>query len=774
MMPEMKARQANFPLLVWEDHDGSFTARTLDGEEAVAVGKTARKAVGAVKQYLLWREKTRGEIRLPDFGEPELCFVPVSVRPAYRLRRRNTRHYDRPLSMRIPAAVGQREDGWFTCVLPTLDVPTLDVPTLDVPALDASAAFQCESRRSVDKAVQDHARQILDGMEPRKLSRFLMARRYRLDSVTVRLSAGENERQEPALPTVRAVAETLAGKSLRRRFAGVWQRDEEIENVAGRLRRAHANLLLVGEGGVGKTAVLVAAIRRLELDAPSSMAPARARFWLTSGARLIGGMQYLGQWQERCEAIIEELDDVAGVLCIDSLLGLVRAGGRDPSSGVAAFFAPYLARGELRMVAEATPEELDACQRLTPGFMSLFQIVRIESFDAHAAQLVLHEVAKMEQRNARVECAAGVAATVRHLFRRFMPYHPFPGRSVGFVRELFAKIVKQGAPEVTVDHVIGEFVRRTGLPEILLRDELPLEPDAVRHRFEGRICGQPAACDAVTRLVTRFKAGLNDPRRPLGVMLFCGPTGVGKTALARTLADYLFGGGGGAARLVRLDMSEFAGPGAARRLVLQPDGEPSELIRRIRAQPFCVVLLDEIEKAAADVFDMLLGMFDEGRLTDDYGRVATFRSAVIVMTSNLGAGARRPVGWQPDTAPSYESEAYAFFRPEFFNRFDEVVTFNALDTDAMVDITRLELKAVARREGLLRRGLRLEWSDALVRSLAERGLDARYGARFLQRTISQEVVFPLSRWLIGQAGLRDANVRLVLEDDGTMRRRVGA
>lgn len=337
------------------------------------------------------------------------------------------------------------------------------------------------------------------------------------------------------------------------------------------------------------------------------------------------------------------------------------------------------------------------------------------------------------------------------------------------MRDLLRKAARAGAEEVTVDDVITEFLRETGLPEFLLRDELPLDPDDVRRHFEERIRGQPAACDAVVRLVTRFKAGLNDPGQPLGVMLFCGPTGVGKTALVKALADYLFGRGEAAARLVRLDMSEFAGPGAARRLVLQADGQPSELIRRIRAQPFSVVLLDEIEKAADEVFDMLLGLFDEGRLTDEYGRVAVFRSAVIVMTSNLGADALRTIGFRRDETPAYESEAFSFFRPEFFNRFDEVVTFNALDTVAIRDITRIELEAVSRREGLVTRGLRLEWSDDLVHALAERGFDDRYGARFLQRTINEDVVAPLSCWLVDRAGLRDATIDLDLGGDGRLR-----
>ena len=747
-----------YPLLVWEDHDGSFTARTLDGPEAVTVGGTAQRAVERVKRHLEWVRKTDGWLDPPDFGDPELCFIAAAVRPGYGVGPR-VRSYERPLAMRMPAVVGRRDDGSFACVLPTLE-----------------SRFRCDSRKSVERVARDHARQRLDGLEPRELSRFLMAKSYRLDAVIVSGVARRAERRGPELPSLRRIADSLGDPAMRRKFSGVWRRDDEIAAVAKLLERERAGLLLVGEGGVGKTAVLVAAVRTLERQSSSDAdetAPVRERFWLTSGARIIGGMHYLGQWQERCEAIVEELGSVSGTLCIDSLSGLIRAGGRDPAAGVAAFFASYLERGELRMVAEATPEELDAGRRLMPGFASLFQIVRIEPFEPHVAPVVLGEVAKAAQRSARVECAPGVPGAVHHLFRRFMPYHPFPGRSVGFVGELFRRLVREGAEKVTVDDVVAEFLRRTGLPELLLRDERPLDPDDVRRHFAERIRGQPAACDAVVRLVTRFKAGLNDPGQPLGVMLFCGPTGVGKTALAKALAGYLFGRGEAAARLVRLDMSELAGPGAARRLVVQADGQPSELIRRIRAQPFSVVLLDEIEKAADEVFDMLLGLFDEGRLTDEDGRVAVFRSAVIVMTSNLGADALRAIGFRRDEAPAYESEAFSFFRPEFFNRFDEVVTFDALDADAVRDITRIELEEISRREGLVRRGLRLAWSDGLVHALAERGFDDRYGARFLQRTINEAVVVPLSRWLVGRGGLRDATIGLDLGEDGRLRCRAG-
>ena len=512
-----------YPLLVWEDHDGAFTARTLDGP-AAAVGASARKAIDQVKRFLDGVRKSCGELEAPDFADAELCFFSVSVRSAYEVGP-GVRNYDKPLAMRLPAVVGRCADGSFSCVLPTLD-----------------ARFRCESRKSVEPTAKDVARQRLEGLEPRELSRFLPAKSYRLEAGFVPRERRRREGRGPGLPILRRTAEPLAGPFMRRTVGGVWRRADEIAAVAERLRqRECTRLLLVGEGGVGKTAVLVAAVRRLELesssdaaDPPGERVTVRDRFWLTSGARIVGGMRYLGQWQERCQAMIGELDGVYGALCIDNLLGLIRAGGSDPSSSVAAFLAPYLERGELRMVAEATPAELDACRRLLPGFAALFQIVRIEPFGLDAARVVLREAAG---RAGRVACAPGVPDTVRHLFRRFMPYQPFPGRSVRFVRALFRDVAREGPPEVTADHVVAAFVRQTGLPEFLLRDERPLDPDDVRRHVEGRIRGQPAACDAVVRLVIPFKAGLNDPRRSLGVMLFCGPTGVGKTALVKVLAD---------------------------------------------------------------------------------------------------------------------------------------------------------------------------------------------------------------------------------------------
>jgi ATP-dependent Clp protease ATP-binding subunit ClpC len=739
-----------FPVLVWQDHEGYHTAALVEWSEPAGFGRSAADALDPLRDYLEWRYREEPWRSEPDFLDPVLVEFKVPVRPEYHVGDRVYPSAE-PLTLRVPGVHGRQESGLLLCSLPTLDI----------------RFYYYEAAARTGLATH-YVQQRLKGLTPQQLSRCLPPRRTVLEEIVL-LVAGKKRKQqyEPNVETLAVVAESLGERRLRRQFARAWERDREVAEVVQKLGKDRANVLLVGEPGSGKTTVLVEAIHKVDRQpeegaAGESIRPGK-RFWLTSGARLIAGMKYLGQWEQRCEEVIEELSNIGGVLCVDNLLDLVRTGSRSPSNSVAAFFLPYLQRGELRLAAEATPAELDACRRLLPGFADVFQVVNLTPFGRREAVAVLDRLATALRQDLHLEMSRGVVDLVYHLFRRFVPYHAFPGKATGFLAELFEGVRRERGGEVTTQHIVELFVRQTGLPELFLRDEVPLGRCEVVETFRAQVMGQDEAVQTAANLVTTFKAGLNDPNRPVGVLLFCGPTGVGKTELAKALARFFFGHGEQAERLVRLDMSEYAGLGAAERLLTGPDGEPSELIKKLRQQPFTVLLLDEVEKADPEVFDVLLNVFDEGRLTDRYGRLTTFRSAVIVMTSNLGAGKQEPFGFGRELAVRYDAEALKFFRPEFFNRIDAVVTFQPLQRETILRITRKELTDLGKREGLTKAGLRLTWSERLVEHLAKEGFDARYGARPLQRTLESLVVTPLARFLLKQPELRDTEVRADLD-----------
>jgi ATP-dependent Clp protease ATP-binding subunit ClpC len=732
-----------YPVLVVRDPAGAFTAVAVDEDNLAGFGPTAAAARDDLKSYLEWHRRRNSWIAPPDFLEPELQTFKVNVRTEYRTEKRIYPSV-RPVTIRVPCVIGKQASGQRVAALPLLGI-----------------RFTFHEPESLKGLVQRYVLQKLEGLTPEQLARHLALPQVELSDVVVRLPRDVSTTPPIDAPTTLGrVAEPLGERAVRKQFARAWERDGEVATLIRKLHQEKANVLIVGEPGVGKTTVLVEAVREVEkrLADEAKVEDKKVqprRFWQTSAGRIIAGMKYLGQWEERVEALIAELGEIEGVLCVDRLLELARTGGIGPNDSVAAFLIPYLTRGELRLVAEASPSELDACRRLLPGLADVFQILPIEPFDRAKALAVLDRQIETTKANLKMSVAHGVSDRVVQLFRRFMPYSVFPGQAAGFTRELLERGSRERWPEIAPAHAVTHFMQRTGLPELFLRDEITLDRETVLAEFRKQVIDQPEACEAAANVVLSFKAGLNDPHRPLGVLIFCGPTGVGKTELAQALARFFFGARetqAAGARLIRLDMSEYAGFDAVERLVGPPHGEPSELIRKIRQQPFTVLLFDEIEKASPDVFDVLLGVFDEGRLTDRFGRVTNFRSALIVMTSNLGADKQAAFGFDANARPRYRDEAMAFFRPEFFNRLDAVVTFHPLGGETIKAIARKELAAIAGREGLTQHGITVRWSDRLVEHLAKVGFDARYGARPLQRTIEREVVAPLAKWLLGRPG----------------------
>lgn len=740
-----------FPVLVWKDSSGFFTAALVDAEGAVeslvpvvAYADTVKTALTQVKDFVRWHYKENPWAPPPTLQSSKLVYYKVKVRPEYRVNGKIF-PYERSLNLKVAVVDGVHESGMRSAVIPRLGVEFFYT--------------QGQLRDLVRHYVQEN----LSGQPPRVLSRFLSPEEVFLENITVKLKTDRGkDRYEPNIPGLTAVADAAGTKTYKTRYSRPYGRDATVTELVTRLK-GRSNVLLVGERGSGKTSVLLEAVRKVEKIRPDKE-QLRHRHWLTRGARIIAGMRYLGQWEERMELVVDELSQFQGVLCFEGLQELIQTGGQGPDDSVASFLAPYLERGELTLIAEATPRELDICRRLLPGFVDLFSILPVPEFSSSDALDVLTSVVEQLQQKYGLQAAQDVVGECYRLHKRFLPYHSFPGKASQFLAQLFEEKLRHPGP-LNREATVGRFSRETGLPLRLLRDEEPLPVSEVQAFFQERVVGQPRACTEVARVVSTFKAGLNDPARPLGVLLFCGPTGVGKTEMAKSLSDCFFGSGTEKDRLVRLDMSEYSGPGASHRLLGDKE-RPGELVKRVRQQPFTVVLFDEVEKAHPDVFDLLLGVFDEGRLTDPWGRVTTFRSTVIVLTSNLGVSSLRPIGLNQNKTPSYSAEVMSFFRPEFFNRLDSVVSFDPLTPADIQKITVMELKALGRREGMERRDLKLRWTDEVVAYLAELGYDARYGARPLKRTIEEQVVVPLSRHLVEHPDLKDGFIEVELGKEG--------
>ncbi|MFF0153540.1 ATP-dependent Clp protease ATP-binding subunit [Micromonospora sp. NPDC005203] len=606
-------------------------------------------------------------------------------------------------------------------------------------------------------------------------------------------------------------------------------RADEIEQAIEILsRRTKNNPVLIGEAGVGKTAIVEGLAERIcDGDVPQTLLGKRVVQLDLAG--LVAGTRYRGDFEERLKKVIDEIrahrDEL--IIFMDEIHTLVGAGGAGSEGGMDAsnMLKPALARGELRVIGATTLDEYRKSIEKDAALARRFQPVLVpepgvddtiailrglrDRYEAHhqvrfsdealvsAAELSDRYVTDrflpdkaidlIDQAGARVRLRTRTPASdVRELEQELDEVRRDKEQAVtdeqyeraSALRDRIAELEEDirrangedgssgsQVPEVGPKEIAEVVSRATGIPVSQLTEE---ERDRLL-RLEGhlhqKVVGQDDAVTAVAEAVRRSRAGLADPERPMGSFLFLGPTGVGKTELARALAEALFGE---ADRMVRVDMSEFQERHTVSRLVGAPPGyvgyeEAGQLTEAVRRRPYAVVLLDEIEKAHPDVFNILLQVLDDGRLTDSQGRTVNFKNTVLIMTSNLGSelitGAQRSVGFGTgDVGSEQESNELRErlmrrlqenFRPEFLNRIDEVIIFRRLEAEQLRDITALLLEETRRR--MHAQDLQVEFTTAGIDWLAEHGYQPEFGARPLRRVIQREVDNHLSRMLLESA-----------------------
>jgi len=519
--------------------------------------------------------------------------------------------------------------------------------------------------------------------------------------------------------------------------------DAVRQGVVGRPVRSS---ILVGEPGTGRTTTATRVAAALV-----------GQGWqvLVAGhSDLIAGQMYIGQYEGRLKELLEALRSNPRLLWIIPDLPALAHSGRHRYNPVSALdtILPYIESGAIKVLCIADQAAYERLVQTNPSVSSALRAERLAPLDGKTAK----DIATQWLAKRVGACPDGLLDEVWALATHYRGDLAAPGNLMTLLDMTVERLDRGGRAKdrLSTDEVLVTLAELTGLPLDILDPRQDLDLDALTARFRARVIGQDEAVECLLERVAMLKAGLTDPSRPAGVFLFAGPTGTGKTEIAKTLAEWLFGS---ADRMIRLDMSEFQTPDSLDRLI--GSGDPfagGALVDRIREQPFAIVLLDEFEKAHPNVWDLFLQVFDDGRLTDRTGRTADFRHAIIILTSNLGAAipTGTPIGFGADS-PRFEAGAVMSaveraFRREFINRLDRIIVFRPLARSVMRSILHKEIDQAQQRRGLRSRAWAVEWDESAIDFLLEKGFTPDLGARPLRRAIEEYFLGPLAMTIVNR------------------------
>lgn len=539
--------------------------------------------------------------------------------------------------------------------------------------------------------------------------------------------------------------------------------ETELEQIIKAMQLSFGrSLLLVGPNGCGKSTLIAEAVRQWKAAGNQS------KVWETTASMLIKEMSRDTGWEYNLANLCKELTRTSDKLYVRNLMELFEVGryaGNDVS--MAEYLHHWLSRAEIFMISECTTEEKHRIDLINPAFTSSFNIVNIQvPGDAALERTVKEKVELLAgDKKRKMEAEAVREAIVLH--NRFNPNSGMPGKVIRFLEGIVKTPADHGP--VTRDTVVRYFCEETGIPPKILDTNVPLDEEELKAHFKKNIFGQDHVADLITAMLVKEKARLSKKGKPIASFLFAGPTGVGKTELAKVLAEVVFGDRN---RMVRFDMSEFSDAGAVARLCGIGDAD-GLLTSAVRRSPFCLILFDEIEKGHPAFYDQLLQILGEGRLTDTRGRLVNFCSTIIILTTNIGAEMmkRRPIGIGKnhisvtDISEHYKREVERSFRAELVNRFDEILPFHGLDPGAIRHVVRREIEQLRKREGIRFRRMSLKIEDDLVEFLGKKGFNPQYGARFMQRVLREQLLLPLAEELSEQDVHDHLEVRISLDKD---------
>ena len=588
---------------------------------------------------------------------------------------------------------------------------------------------------------------------------------------------GENQSATPFLDRLGVDLTSLAAEGKIDPLIG--RRQELLKMTRTLTRKTKNNPLLIGEAGVGKTAIVRGLALRI---AQGNITPALRgkRIVELNMANLVAGTKYRGEFEEKIRKVLEEVkncDDV--IIFIDELHTIVGAGNAEGGLDASNIMKPIFSKGEIKCIGATTIAEYRKYFEKDAALERRFQPIMIEEPSGDETLDILEGLKERFEKHHRVHIApsaldAGVALAIRYL-----PDRRLPDKAIDLIDEACSRVridslsfhgkiedieVKVGrVTEEIVADVVAEW---TGQPVRAPGNEERKRLSSIQDELQKRVIGQEGAVERVSQVIKMARMGLRDPRRPIGVFLFLGPTGVGKTELAKALSEFLFGAED---HMIRLDMSEYMEKTNVARLIGAPPGyvgydDEGQLTGKLRSHPYSVVLLDEIEKAHPDVLDIFLQLFDEGRLTDSKGRVVSAKSAIFVMTSNIGGEQyqKRPLGFgarqQEEQAEAVMAQLTRKLKPEFMGRIDEVIVFGNLEDDDIKKITLLEIEKIKTR--LTEQKIRLEVTDEAVMLLSTEGFDHNLGVRPLRRTIERLISRMIAEKLLSGEIIAGDNVRI--------------